>query len=169
VLAYEGRLKEERDDDAFVESLISGVGASKLITPQIVRDWYDELVEDKEYLMAVLTAGFDRVRGEGVPKVGHSKLRLAGLGTKEIVFVPSGAAVDQERIHEIMGKKHWNIKLPNMCTKFDFGNCHPAALATPKLCASEQFVEIAEAAEIMGRDPAMEMDVRCLDCGVLAN
>jgi hypothetical protein len=164
VLAFAGVRVEQREDDEFVESLISGVGASAAITPPILRGRYDELVEDKKYLMAVLAARFVVVRGKSsIPKVGHARLRLLGQsGLKKILFVPTGVVVDEEKIQELVKPKHWNMKLPNICTTFDFGNCHPTAFASSQLCASDQFSEVAEIAEMMGRDPEKEIQVRCV-------
>jgi hypothetical protein len=161
VLVYESWRKEERENDDFVQSLISGVGASAVITPEVVRDRYDQLVEDKRYLMEVLAAGFVRVRGDSsVNKIGYSRLKLSGSGTKEIVFVPAGTDLDQERIQDVISRKHWSVKMPNMVTKLDFGNCHPSDLATIQLADAEQFAEVREAATIMNRDPDHETDVR---------
>jgi hypothetical protein len=187
VLRYEELEPEEREKDVDVidngkefrnpvSELIAEVGAGEGVTPEVVCGLHQMLVDDKKYLMSILAAGFVRVRGEGQIKLGHSKLHLVGRGSKEIVFVPKGATLGEQTILDLAGKRHWDITPPDMCTQFDFGNCHPIALASPKLHTSEQFIEIASAAAMLGRDPGNEIDVspafapvvRCHGCAVIS-
>ena len=165
VLRYHSLDRYEREDDDIVRDLIHSVRRTLTISPKELLLYYNELVEDRQYLIKIAKANFKSIRGAGQPKMGHTKVRSVGRGLKEILWVPKGVHFgNEEKFLDVVGKKHWNIKVPNMVTRLDFGITHPASLSTEPLRKLDAFHGITEAAGLIGRDAMTEIDVH-VTCG----
>jgi hypothetical protein len=166
VLRYHSLDRYEREDDDIVRDLIHSVRRTLSISPKELLLYYNGLVEDRQYLIKIAKANFKSIRGAGQPKMGHTKVRSVGRGLKEILWVPKGVHFcgNGEKFLDVVGKKHWNIKVPNMITRLDFGITHPASLSTEALRKLDAFHGITEAAGLIGRDAMTEIDVR-VTCG----